>query len=754
VPINGKTFDLLLVLLESRDRLVRKDELMHLVWPDTTVDDNNLPRQMSFLRRALGQGPDQDDYVITIPGHGYRFVANVQELTELSPELRPGRAAHAPVPSEPPAERQVPAAGIESHADLQVPGLHASDANPGPPTTPNRRWTIPWTLAVASCGVLAVAVAVTVAMWRPADPAPQPRRALQRITYDEAALPRDAAWAPDGQWVVYASDRAGTGDLWKQRLGDPDPVRLSTSEANVSQPQWSPAGDSIVFRSERNGGGLYVIPAGGGVARLVSNFGYEPRWSPDGALILFKRTVVIPNLPTFYVVGLDGKPPRPVRPEVLGQFSALHAAWHPDGRRVSIWGTIREGEMRFLTVPLDAGGATTTQMSPRVLQDLASVSAGRFVWAPSRRYIYFEGRAGDSQNVWRVALDPLTENWVDGPERLTTGAGQESKVALSKDGTRLVFTATSSKTRLWAFPVDAASGRITGAPSPITHGSTGEVDFDARADGSEVAYRTVRAGRDELWERSTVNGQQRLVLSSSSWRFTKPRWSPDGAKLAYSRVSKRDSTLAVAVLNTDGSGDRVLTRPDRVEMGVSDWSSDGRAILGPCRFRQSEHYSTCLLRVSSPNEAGDPSVRILASDPRRNLHNQRFSPDQRWITFLAHDLLSASTSTVYVMPATGGTWRAITNGAWFDDKPRWGPDGRVLYFVSNRSGVANVWGRGFDTSTGTPIGEPFPITSFQSAQFQLTPQTVRMDIAVTLTHLLLPMNESRSEIWMLDHVDR
>jgi Tol biopolymer transport system component/DNA-binding winged helix-turn-helix (wHTH) protein len=751
VPITGKTFDLLLALVEHRDRIVRKDELMSLVWPDTAVDENNLPRQMSFLRRALGQRPDQHDCVVTIPGHGYRFVASVRELPGSSPESGSGGDASSQEPPAPAMQRRFPAGG-ESLPDQPSPAVHRTDADPGSSSSPAGRRTFLWTLAVTSCGVLAMVVALAVL--RDAGPAPQPRRTLQRITYDEAALPRDAAWAPDGQWVVYASDRAEHGGLWKQRPGDPDPVRIATSEANVSQPQWSPDGQSIVFHSERSGGGVYVVPVGGGVARIVSSFGYEPRWSGDGTLILFKRTVVIPNLPTFFVVGLDGKPPRPVRPDVLGQFSALHAAWHPDGRRVSIWGTTRSGEVSFLSVPLDGGGATATRVSPRVLRDLASVSAGRFVWAPSRRYIYFEGRAGDSQNVWRVTLDPSTERWIDGPERLTTGAGQESNVAISPDGTTLAFTATSSRTRLWAFPLDPASGRITGEPYPVSHGSTGEVDFDANADGTEVAYRAVRAGRNELWERSIVNGRERLVQSSTSWRFAGPRWSRDGAKLAYSRVSTRDHTLAVAVLNADGSGDRALTKPDRVEMGVSDWSRDGSAILGPCRFSQREYYSTCLVAVSGAHEAGDPSVRIIASDPKRNLYNQRFSPDQRWVTFLAHDLLSASTSTVYVMPAAGGAWRAVTDGAWFDDKPRWGPDGRVLYFVSNRSGVANVWGRGFDTSTGSPVGEPFPVTSFQSAQFQLTPQTVRMDIAVTATHLLLPMSESRSEIWMLDRVDR
>jgi Tol biopolymer transport system component/DNA-binding winged helix-turn-helix (wHTH) protein len=751
VPITAKTFDVLVVLLEHRHRVVSKDELLSLVWPDTSVQENNLVRQISSLRRALGQRPDQHDYIVTIPGHGYRFVATVHGLSASMDRHEPSDTDLTPLPV---VDFDELGAGDESFSNPPIPGAKedAGAAHPSGSASPKQRFALVVTVAVATCGLLATTLAMN--LLRPGEPDSTGRRIPQRLTYDDAALPRDTAWAPDGQWIVYASDAGGNADLWKQRVGDPDPIRLTSSSVNETQPDWSSDGRSIVFRSERDSGGLYVIPATGGVERLVSSFGYEPRWSPDSTRILFKQSAVLPDLPTIYVVGLDGKPPRPVRPDVLDQFMFLRAAWHPDGRRVSIWGRTRKGTMKFLNVSLDGSRVDSPDISERVERDLARMSPGGFVWAKSGRHIYFEASAGDTRNVWRVAVDPRTERWIDGPERLTTGAGEETSVAISPDENQLIFTTTSSRTRVWAFPFDPVNGRIVGQPSPITQSSAGEVDFDARADGSKMVYYTVRAGRNELWERSLTEGQDRLLLSSSSadWRFSKPRWSPDGAKLAFSRCATLDRGLAVAVLNTDGSGDRVLTKPDVVEMEAYDWSQDGQTILGACRFSKSDRYSTCLIPVWHNAAASD--VRVIASDPTRNLYNQRFSPDQRWISFLAHDLSHESTSTVYVTAVAGGAWRPMTEGVWFDDKPHWGPDGRVLYFVSNRTGIANVWGRRFDGTTGTAVGEPFSVTSFRSAQFQLTPRTAQMDIVITATHLLLPMTESRSDIWMLDHVDR
>ena len=749
VPITAKTFDVLAVLLEYRDRLVTKDELLDRVWPDTAVQENNLARQISSLRRALGQRPDEADYVVTVSGQGYRFVANAREIAELPGGLRDINGLHHSAPTESaadiddlPAEDKAPTAQPAVSLDSdRLTSRASSDAHP--------RWSA---AAAVGAAVVLLTVALAALLLRRHDGGPEIRRTLQRVTFDAASLSRNASWSPDGQWIVFASDRSGNTDLWKQRIGDPDPVRLTMSDASESQPEWSPDGHSIVFRSERDGGGLYIIPANGGTERIVSGFGYEPRWSADSTLLLFKRSEILPDLPTIYVVGLGGRPPQPLRPEVLGQFRSLQAAWHPDGRRVSVWGTDQYGAVRFLNVLVGTRDVTVANISASVQGNLAGIKPGRFVWARSGRHIYFEGLASDSKNVWRITVDPSTEALAEGPVRLTTGTGEETNVAVSPEGNRILFTSSSSRTRLWAFPLDTTTGRIVGEPHPITRGSTGEVDFDAQADGTKVAYRAVRAGRNELWERSVDGGRERLLLSSPDWKLVKPRWSPDGAKLAFLRCGTEGRAPVLALLNTDGSGERALTKPDELEMLASDWSNSGESILGSCRFSPSDRYSTCVLPVSG--DASPGRVRVIASDPKRNLFNQRFSPDQRWITFLAHDLMYNSTSTVYVIPAAGGAWRAMTDGAAFDDKPRWGPDGRVLYYVSNRDGVRNIWARRFDNTNGTTLGEPFPVTSFRSPQFLISPQAVQMDIAVTATHLLVPMSESRGDVWMLDHVDR
>ena len=80
VPLTPKAFEILLVLVRQPGRVLKKEELFQLVWPDSFVEENNLPRNISALRKALGEEPTEHKYIVTVPGQGYRFVANVREL--------------------------------------------------------------------------------------------------------------------------------------------------------------------------------------------------------------------------------------------------------------------------------------------------------------------------------------------------------------------------------------------------------------------------------------------------------------------------------------------------------------------------------------------------------------------------------------------------------------------------------------------------------------------------------------------------
>src|SRR5262249_18380531 len=79
ITLRAKIFDTLCVLVEAHGHLVDKDELIHRVWPDAVVEEGNLAHNISALRKTLGEPATGQKYVETVPGKGYRFVAEVSE---------------------------------------------------------------------------------------------------------------------------------------------------------------------------------------------------------------------------------------------------------------------------------------------------------------------------------------------------------------------------------------------------------------------------------------------------------------------------------------------------------------------------------------------------------------------------------------------------------------------------------------------------------------------------------------------------
>src|SRR5580704_6716257 len=81
LSLTPKVFDTLLCLVRNRGRLLTKDELLKKIWPDTFVEEVNLAVNISTLRKAFGENPQDGRYIATVPGKGYRFVAEVREIS-------------------------------------------------------------------------------------------------------------------------------------------------------------------------------------------------------------------------------------------------------------------------------------------------------------------------------------------------------------------------------------------------------------------------------------------------------------------------------------------------------------------------------------------------------------------------------------------------------------------------------------------------------------------------------------------------
>ena len=86
VSLTPKAFDTLTALLESKGRLVEKEELIRKVWPDTFVEEGNLTHNIWTIRKALGEDERGQDYIETVPRRGYRFIAPIQEIEAPIPE--------------------------------------------------------------------------------------------------------------------------------------------------------------------------------------------------------------------------------------------------------------------------------------------------------------------------------------------------------------------------------------------------------------------------------------------------------------------------------------------------------------------------------------------------------------------------------------------------------------------------------------------------------------------------------------------
>jgi serine/threonine-protein kinase len=565
----------------------------------------------------------------------------------------------------------------EARVALSESALAAARSETGPRGTgPLRRWLMP---AVAVTVAAAAAGGYFLGSRRQPDGSRALVATFTQLT-DQPGVERQPTIAPDGKTVVFVSGARGHSDLYLLRVGGRRSILLTEdSDTDDYAPAFSPDGSRIAFRSERSAGGIFVMEATGESVRRVSDFGFDPQWSPDGsALVVADERVVDPmsralDSELWVVSVADGARRRVAKADAVG------GRWSPSGRRIVFWGLTRGSERDIATVAADGSQAD----SPVWLTADAAVDWSP-TWSPDGRHIYFASSRGGTMNLWRVAIDEPSGRALAPPEPVTTPTTWSGSFEFTADGRSLVFADQDERSAIWAVTFDPAGGVPVGQPSLVMQGRAIN-SIDLSPDSRTVVF----SQRGQPWEVLGVVG-----LDGSGWsRLTDdrayhrlPTWSPDGTRLLFymSRGSGRLWTL-----RPDASGLTEIRLPER-ESGAAYpvWSPDGSRIAtavdsGVIVIDPSSSPATLVARFEA---LGRDPERPSASDGMRPFS---WSPDGRWLAGASRYGLR---NRLLVLDLQTRSHREAAQDA---GSPAWLPDSRRVLFAGPTDLVL------LDTHSGT-----------------------------------------------------
>ena len=479
---------------------------------------------------------------------------------------------------------------------------------------------LPWT--AVSAALLATA-GLTWWLTRFGEHAPvaSPQLKLTQLTSD-TGLTFEPSISTDGTLVAYASDRAGDGglDIWVQQASGGGAVRLTDHEADDRSPTFSPDGGRIAFRSERDGGGIYVVPTLGGDARLIAERGLHPRFSPDGKLVAYHTGE--PALSSLFVVPAEGGAATRLAAD---REEAHQPMWLPDGKHLLFIGRDLPHGAEWFVASVTEGpiintgvvaGLAEVGLTPGGLNRLFTPEA----WHAEANAVVFSARSGGSTNLWRIPISPETWKVAGSPQRLTFGTGTEGQASMASGG-RVAFSGLLRNQDVWALPIDPNEAAARGEIERLTTSPASDEGPSVSSDGRKLVFRSNRSGDWSIWFKDLDTDKETALTTANPKHGRDPVISPDGSKVVYRLGAGPEASMFVVATNQhtpqtlcEGCGGRARS-----------WSSDGSMIL-----HQRQYERTIHLRDVTTGE----QTEILRGSQRAPT-SAHFSFDDRWITFIA-----------------------------------------------------------------------------------------------------------------------
>ncbi|MBA4124927.1 MAG: PD40 domain-containing protein [Acidobacteria bacterium] len=661
LALEPKTFQVLLFLLENRGRLIEKNELLDAVWKDTFVTENAMTREIAKLRKALGDDSKTPKYIQTVHTQGYRFIAEVTETD-------------GAIQNESPI---VPTANLPSDKSTATAQDFLPITETGKKAAPKNRRSF----ALKSAALLGALALIVVGAWlirnRQQSFAYIGVQKVAQIT-NWSGLDDFPALSPDGNTVAYCSDHNGGFEIYvKQLTPGANEIQLTSDGGQNFQPAWSPDGQRIAYYSKLRGG-IWIIPASGGEARQITDFGSHPAWSPDGKQIAFQSNPIVDlganarnALPpsTLWVVGANGGEPKQLTQ--IGNPAGGHGSpsFAPDGKRI----VFEVDDYNSASVwTISAGGDDAKEITQ-------TRTRGNYepVYAPDGKSILYT-----SGIAFQVRVNPDTNEPVGEPSQIA-GIGATSlavrRVSFSADGKRIAYSTLMRRESLSSVRLQTNSSEADGAPVPIVQNTNARNSFPTFSpDGKRIAFmscRNMSAIACNIWL-VNADGSNQIQLTTGESSDLIPSWFPDMEQVAYISKLAGHSTLWAINLNTKRDK-MLLDLTDDIE--YARLSPDGKQIV--FNFKRNGG----IINVWTASLAGGEPKQLtfdkeLAGFPA-------WSPDGKYIAF---QMKRGDDTHVMVMPNEGGTPEQLTfdkGNSWVYD---WSSDGDKILFAGQRDGIWNV----------------------------------------------------------------
>jgi len=533
--------------------------------------------------------------------------------------------------------------------------------SPQPRFAPAQRTRRRMALGITFAGVALLALGWYLAARRSSWPLLK-NATFTQLTYQpgEESYP---SLSPDGKSFLYASRASGNWDIYLQRVGGKNRVNLTKdSPADDTQAAFSRDGERIAFRSERDGGGIFLMGATGESVKRLTGLGYHPAWSPDGG------EIVCASEGFSHPSSRGASKGRLLRVSVSTGASfvvtpenedAVQPHWSPGGYRIAYW-TTRDGrrDRDIQTIPAKGG-------RPKPVTNDAVLDWNP-VWSPDGRYLYFASDRGGTMNLWRVPIDEESGEVLGPPESLATPSQYSGNISLSRDGRFLTYAHRMASGNIYKVGFDPLREALVGQPVPVTQGSR---FYGAPSPSPDGQWITFPSGGPEDVFVVRADGSGLRNLTDDLHRDRVPHWSPDGSQILF--YSNRSGAYQEWTIQPDGSGLRQLTFESPGALG-SIWSPDG----GRIAYSLVGGAGTHILNVTRPWREQVPEKLPPMEAVNTYFAPTSWSPDGQKLAGTRGPV----SSVVYVYVFGSRSYRRIAEASTYT-APVWLRDSRRLLFA-------------------------------------------------------------------------